>query len=270
LFYLGTHRAPWLWSGAVDFPLFINNDSLFERKTFGRAIVPWALDSGGYSTLSRYGRWNRSPRQYVSDIARYDREIGNLDWAAPQDWMCEHHVLRKTGLTEAAHQIRTTVNFTTLRELWPHYSDDEDPIMPVIQAEPGNAKGYFRHIDMYTDAGVDLWKYKTVGVGTVCRIQSSKAILQLAKELNSTGLKLHWFGVKTAGIRHVWPRGNPESFASFDSMAWSAGARYKKILLPGCTGHINCANCAIYATKWREENIIRTVQLLRNNAVTIH
>jgi len=31
-----------------------------------------------------------TPEQYVAAVRRYRDEIGNLDWAAPQDWMFTH------------------------------------------------------------------------------------------------------------------------------------------------------------------------------------
>ena len=34
-------------------------------------------------------------------------------------------------------------------------------------------------------------------------------------------------------------------------MAWSYAAR-RAPALPGCTGHLNCANCLTYAARWRD------------------
>jgi hypothetical protein len=224
------------------------------------------MDSGGYSTLSRFGKWDITPAQYVRKTAWCDRHIGNLEMAAPQDWMCEPPVIAKTGLTPGIHQIRTTINFSVLNELWPQHSDEESPYFPVLQAAPGDIDGYLRHIDMYEEAGINLWDYHTVGIGTVCRIQSNKIIGLLARELNQTGLRFHWFGVKTDGIPLVWPRDkHRKAFGSFDSMAWSATARYRPVLLPECkgNGHINCANCVIWARKWRQEYIMDTIGELR-------
>lgn len=44
---------------------------------------------------------------------------------------------------------------------------------------------------------------------------------------------------------------------SADSMAWSYGARKKKLKMPECVEqkHQNCANCIVYAKKWRSEVI---------------
>jgi hypothetical protein len=49
-----------------------------------------------------------------------------------------------------------------------------------------------------------------------------------------------------SGLRQI-----ASHLASADSMAWSFEARRKRIVVPGCTGHINCANCLIWALQWR-------------------
>ena len=50
----------------------------------------WALDSGAFSELSAYGRWTLTLEQYVAAVRRYRDEVGQLDWAAPQDRMFTH------------------------------------------------------------------------------------------------------------------------------------------------------------------------------------
>ena len=60
-----------------------------------------------------------------------------------------------------------------LQDLWPQYSDEECPFMPVLQDEVGNPDSYLRHAGMYGEAGVRLRDYPVVGVGSVCRIQAT-------------------------------------------------------------------------------------------------
>ena len=44
-------------------------------------------------------------------------QIGRMDFAAVQDWMCEPEIVVKTGLSIAEHQRRTVANLCALREL---------------------------------------------------------------------------------------------------------------------------------------------------------
>ena len=114
--------------------------------------------------MSLHGRWHSNPATYVRAVRRYADEIGNLDWAAPQDWMCEQSVLRRTGLTVREHQRRTVRNLVRLRELAP-----ELPFVPVLQG--WTIADYERCADLYRQAGIDLEAEPLVGVGTVCRRQ---------------------------------------------------------------------------------------------------
>ncbi len=81
-FYLGTHRAHWLWNPAAGFKLCVSYHQLAGRWNFGRATHGWMLDSGAYTELRDHGRWTAEPIRYVQDLARFDQQIGNLEWAA--------------------------------------------------------------------------------------------------------------------------------------------------------------------------------------------
>jgi hypothetical protein len=111
-FYLGTHQPNWL--GHANVPLFVSHRRLANYVNLPRARTSWALDSGGFSEISMYGEWRTDPAEYVTHVDRYDYEIGNLDWAAPQDWMCEPWMVAKTGLSVRVHQERTVSNFVRL------------------------------------------------------------------------------------------------------------------------------------------------------------
>ena len=105
---------------------------------------------------------------------------------------------------------------------------------------------YLACLELYASAGVDLAALPRVGLGSVCRRQSTAEIAVIVTELARRGLRLHGFGVKTGGL-HLYGH----LLASADSMAWSYAAR-RAPALPGCTGHQNCANCLTYATRWRQ------------------
>lgn len=108
-FWLGTHKAHWL--EIADVPLMVSHRTLSTRKTLPRAQVPWVLDSGGFSELSLFGHWETSANEYVEAVECYADQIGNLRWAAVQDWMCEPHILRKTALSIEEHQVRSIISY---------------------------------------------------------------------------------------------------------------------------------------------------------------
>jgi hypothetical protein len=235
-FFLGAHQPGWLRDGVA--PLFVSDRQLRGYRTLPRAAGPWALDSGAFSTLER-GEHFDPPKVYASRVRRYAEEIGSLEWVAPQDWMCEGHIRAKTGLVVAEHQRRTVQNYLELRDLL------GDLVRPVVQGE-SVPDDYLRCVDMYERAGVDLTALPLVGLGSVCRRQATGQAEQIITALNDMGLsRLHGFGIKVLGLRRYGWR-----LASSDSMAWSYAARRAGRPLPGCTGHINCANCRRYAYQW--------------------
>src|SRR4029077_747532 len=116
-----------------------------------------------------------------------------------------------------------------LREAWPQYSDDPCPFIDTLQGRIGDPDSYLECAEMYEDAGIRLAGQPVVGVGSVCRIQSDKAIRRLASGLAAIEANLHWFGLKITGLPYVHPH-----IGSHDSGAWSAEAR-REDRMEGCT-----------------------------------
>jgi hypothetical protein len=245
-FFLGTHQPHWL--ALVDVPLFVSDVTLRKVKALPRASSPWALDSGGFSEIAKHGRWTIQPREYAARVRRYASEVGRLEWAAIQDWMCEPEMLKKTGLSIDDHQARSVASLIELRTLAP-----ELPWAPVLQG--WGVGSYERHVDLYSAAGIDLWREPIVGVGTVCRRQNTLTGTVILAGLAGLGLRVHGFGFKKQGLKLCG-----DSLTSADSLAWSYAARreppYPGHDKPGpgrSRGHINCANCLEYALDWRRE-----------------
>lgn len=234
LFWLGTHEVSWL--GKVDIPLFVSYSRLIIRQSFPQALGPWCLDSKGFTELKKHGCWTISKRDYARDAQRFQREIGPMRFASIQDWMCEDLILNKTGLSISEHQMRTIRSYFDLCELAPHV-----PWLPILQGY--EIDDYLRHADQYAKRGVDLTG-QLIGLGSVCKRQREKSIVDLTRRL--APIQLHGFGCKRSAFR-LGAR-----LASADSMAWSFGARWDKIRLPGHT-HKNCANCLEYALLWRRQ-----------------
>lgn len=239
-FYLGSHEPSHLWESPV--PLCVSNRRMAHRLTLPRARSPWILDSGGFSELSLYGDWKTSAKAYVKAALRYQDEIGRLVWAAPQDWMCEPPIIAKTGRTISEHIVRTVHSYLTLMDLEPGI-----PWIPVIQG--WELPQYLTCVDVYARAGVDLTKFETVGVGSVCRRQATSEIATIFRQLSALGIRCHGFGVKVKGLRSY-----AGHLVSSDSMAWSYHAR-RRAPLPGCP-HRHCGNCLKYALRWRSELVI--------------
>lgn len=222
-FYLGAPSPIWLERSQVS--LFVSDVRLRDRKSFPRALAPWGLDSGGFSELSNFGRWTIEPREYVERVRRYASEIGNLTFAAPQDWMCEPEIIQGnkakkipgTGLSVKEHIRRTVENFFELKNLAP-----ELPFIPVLQ---GWSEGdYLDCMEAYEKKGLILKDQPLIGVGSVCRRQNTmSASVWISSWVQCYGLKIHGFGFKVQGLDFLAP-----FLQSADSMAWSFQARRMK------------------------------------------
>lgn len=160
-----------------------------------------------------FGEWRTTAREYARSALRYHSEIGSLQGAAIQDYMCEPFILRQTKLTVQEHQKRTIESYKELQSLAP-----EVPWFPVLQGFTRD--DYQRHVDAYINAKIDLSILGRVGVGSVCRRQHSQEIATILADLHRQGLKLHGFGVKLKGLAL-----SKEYLVSADSMAWSFAAR---------------------------------------------
>lgn len=235
-FYLGAHHTNWL--GTVGVPLCVSRRRLMVRRGLPRALAPWMLDSGAFSEIAAHGAWTLSAKDYAHEVKRYGDEVGSLVQVAPQDWMCEPAMVRKTGLSVEGHQLRTVANYLDLLAL------GVAKVFPVLQG--WSMTDYMRHVEMYGRAGVYLDALPVVGIGSVCRRQGEDEISQILHGVARLGVKLHGFGVKMQGLE----KGGC-ALHSADSMAWSFSAR-RQAPLPGCKTHINCANCEIYALAWRD------------------
>lgn len=245
MFYLGTHEAGWLRNAHV--PLMVSRVRLKLATAKQLAYSPdrWTLDSGGFTELQKFGEWRINAGQYAFEVLRAVEEIGCLDWAAPQDWMCEPAVIHGgtfngqhfvgTGLSVREHQARTVGNYLDLRAL-------SAPVIPVLQ---GYQLGdYLDHVDQYARAGINLAAEPTVGLGSVCRRQDTAEIGSIVGALHDAGItRLHGFGCKEGALRRYGG-----VLASADSMAWSKGGRNR-----GTCTHLKsrCANHLHWALDWR-------------------
>lgn len=270
-FYLGTHHAGWLWRNDVQTPagqrppLFVSRRRLTRHKHPKRAQGPWALDSGGFTELTQNGTWTTTAHTYIQEVRRWSDQIGQLQWAAAQDWMVEPHIRKLTGRSLDRHQQHTVTNYLTLKWL-----DNQLPFIPVLQGHnlPNQhpADSYLRCWDRYHKAGIDLehqlegGQIPVVGIGSVCRRQHTNQAHQIVERLAAAGLAghMHLFGAKTTGLANYG-----HLISSADSLAWSYTARREQTQLDGCT-HTDCRNCIRYALQWHHKVTTTTTNALHN------
>lgn len=244
-FIIGTHKAVWL--ERTNVPLFISVRTLMGRKKLPRALGPVTIDSAGFTELNKHGKWTITPKKYVEEVRRISEEVGQLAWAAAQDWMCEPFVLKKTGLSVEEHQRRTVQNYLELKSLAPDL-----PFTPVVQGY--ERKDYLRCVELYLKNGINLTKSPIVGVGTMCRRQGKHEAHMILGDLHKLGLRMHAFGFKKAGLLM-----SRRFLASSDSLAWSYDARRNQAVRCGGT-HKSCANCMTFALQWRQ-SLLRELQV---------
>ena len=173
-FWLGTHQPGWLARAGV--PLFISDVRLRVYRRLPAAAAPWALDSGGFTELQRFGRWTTGPAEYADRVRRYRDVIGELTWAAPQDWMCEPIVINGgragrlrfagTHLSVAEHQRRTVASYLHLPTSRPTCRSS-----PCCRATP--ARNTSGAPTCTPRPGSTLPAEPLVGLGSVCRRQAT-------------------------------------------------------------------------------------------------
>ena len=183
------------------------------RKS-GFAVGDWIMDSGAFTEISTHGHYRMPVSEYAAEIRRW-KGNGNMLAAVTQDFMCEAHILRKTGLTVADHQRMTIERYDALvAEQTGVY------ILPALQGwEPSE---YADHVRQYGDR---LPHGAWIGVGGVCKRQGdirAIASVLIAIKRERPDLRLHGFGVKTTALQSGLIQ---ELLHTADSMAWSFADR---------------------------------------------
>ena len=209
-FFVGLHKP---WHGEHFDAAFISVNTLRARRS-AFPVGDWIMDSGAFTTIMKHGGYPSSPAEYAGEIRRW-KVNGRLLAAVSQDYMCEAHMLERTGLTIAEHQRLTIERYDALLA-----EDTGVYIMPVLQGyTPGD---YVRHIEAY---GSRLELGAWVGVGSICKRNGNPMaiwmVLSAIKDARPD-LRLHGFGLKTTSLESPAIR---ELLETADSMAWSFAAR---------------------------------------------
>jgi hypothetical protein len=222
IFFVGLHQP----SDAHRFEYaMVSVNRLAARRTRPQ-LRKWIMDSGAFTTLFLNGRYLDSPEAYAARVWHH-RNDGELLAAVTQDFMCETHMLAKTGLTIAEHQRLTIERYdrilAELRRLENHYAPWQQRaplLMPVLQGY--TPEEYVSHV---RDYGGRLTPGMWVGVGSVCKRNSQpEQVLAILSAIHAErpDLLLHGFGLKITALEFP---GVAEELFSSDSMAWSLAAR---------------------------------------------
>jgi hypothetical protein len=237
-FYLGAQHPTWL--ERTDVPLFYTRARLESRRTFPRAAGTWALDSGGYTEINTHGKWMTTAKTYAALVRTFSQEVGNLEWAACQDWTCHPDSMKKTGLTVKDHQVKTVASFVELL-----YLDDALPIAPVLQGV--SEDDFKRCVDLYANAGINLLTCSIVAIGSIAHRQDSATVSSIVRWLWRQGIRLHAFGWKLKALSVCSPM-----LATADSISWATEAKLLgKPQYDTCTHKKHCGNCLRFALDWR-------------------
>lgn len=209
-FFVGLHQPS--DAKALD-AAFISINRLKRRKS-AFAVADWIMDSGAFTTIHTHGGYPEPVDTYAAQIRRW-KGNGNLLAAVAQDYMCEAHMLAKTGLTISDHQRLTIERYDALLAC-----NTGVYILPVLQGyEP---RDFISHIRQYGDRLTQgLW----AGVGSVCKRNGTPAGIEqvlMAIKKERPDLRLHGFGLKITSLSSCLVR---SLLHTADSMAWSFSAR---------------------------------------------
>lgn len=193
-------------------PVIISAASLWTGKRF-REKRKWiwsdfALDSGGFVALNKWGDYPFSPDDYLTLIERM-----KPSWAASMDYPCEPDIARGTRLS-IDDRITATVENTI------YLFERSDLIMPVLQGY--TAVEYERCWKLLSSK----MRVRRLAIGSVCKRQSTREIATLCWKLRQflPPIPIHGFGVKLRALAF------PETwalFSSIDTNAWEFYHRAK-------------------------------------------
>lgn len=196
--------------------------------------TPHVIDAGGYNVMADFVTQSGKLSSSVStddvqqERAKYDRGgapfypysveeyhewlaewSDEFVWATVMDYACED---RFNVLWDVPARVEATWD-TTVRQF--NLLDDSNSdygLLPVLQGR--TADEYVSFYERLEDHGIPN---DYVGLGTVCRLSSESAIVELEAEIRRrTGVEnLHGFGVKVEAFKHG------AQFESSDSQAWA-------------------------------------------------
>lgn len=253
--WLGALEPYWTWEGKARGPMLITVTRFLDRQPKGtrrrrglcrneprRATVPVFLDSGAFSMIDANARWTISPDEYLEIVQDIVVAVETVMFVGIQDWMCEPHMVKKTGLSVREHQRRTVESYLRLRDM--------DPAIPWLVTLQGHTTDdYLYCAEAYQAAGVELAAQPLVGLGSVCRRSGTRELVQVFDVLRQRlpGVKWHGFGVKSDGAAQACAIAR-----SFDSEAGLKRARYIEMEIRQSLGLPVAVGTREHGAGWRQ------------------
>lgn len=209
---------------------FVGLDDLYSAKHFDCCFISvnrlktrvsdfevkdWIMDSGAFSELNIHGHYRSDVYRYARYINRW-KSCGTMLAAVSQDYMCEPHIVAKTGLSVKEHQSRTIARYVAL------LPETDAYIMPALQGYA--PQEYIDHIRQY---GSCLKQGAWCAVGSICKRNNHPQVIEYILRKIKTerpDLRLHGLGIKLTALRMPAIAG---LLHSSDSLAWSFAARYE-------------------------------------------
>jgi hypothetical protein len=209
-FFVGLHQP----SDAKNVDAAFISVNRLRGRVSDFEVGDWIMDSGAFTTIVKHGGYPEGVQEYADQIKRW-KKCGNLLAAVAQDYMCEEHMLKRTGLTIAEHQRLTIERYDDLAAC-----NVGVPLLPVLQGyAPAD---YVSHLRQYgSRLPFGMW----VGVGSVCKRNGNPAAIEqvlMAIKDERPDLRLHGFGLKVTALGSGLVR---KLLHTADSMAWSFAAR---------------------------------------------
>lgn len=195
------------------------------------------VDSGGYNVQSNYGGFPWSVREYHEWLTANKDQF---DWAACMDLACEERF-------DHLHTVDERMGKTLDNTIEQFDMDPEYDLRPVIQGR--SVEDYIAFYDRLEDHGIPT---ESVGLGTVCRISSSKEIVETEREIRERCKnveEIHGFGVKIQAFKMG------ATFDTADSQAWVYAAS---------NGNVYLDKGDRLETKHSDDSRRRTVESFKN------
>lgn len=208
---------------AKGYPILISSNALAYRDQ-DKSFTGWrktleqlegmdvALDSAGFVAWAHYGDFSWGVDNYVELASRFP-----FTWWAQMDACCEAEI---AGNREAV-RMRQAETIRLLREC--KKAAKRRGIKPPMKVLQGSVPAdYVWHAEQVIEGDEEI-----IGIGSMCRrpLHGPSGLLAVVAALDAClpeGVRLHLFGIKTAGLRAL---AHHPRIASVDSMAWSIAAR---------------------------------------------